>query len=156
MKETKSSHILDRLIDLNLFNELRPDELARVSEYLQLMEFADKERIFGEGEQGSFACFVVEGHLEVCKENEGRRSVSIAHLGRGRSIGEMALIDGSPRSASVVAVGSGTLLLLQRKRFEELLETHPRIGVRLLLRLARMISLNLRRASATVAELLPA
>ena len=104
-------------------------------------------------DDGTYACFIVEGQLDVQKDNDGQ-PVLIAILSRGRSIGEMAVIDESLRSASVVARSNGKMLLLHRDRFAELIDAQPRIGVLLLLRIARMMSLSLRKTSAAVAELL--
>ena len=96
------------------------------------MDFQPREVIFSEGDKGDFVCFVTRGALDVVKKNEKGKDVVIATLGKGRSIGEMSIIDDFPRSATVRAKSQTTLLILTRKKFEEMLEQHPQIGVKLL------------------------
>ncbi len=155
MKELRDAKIVDYLIYVNLFDDLNPKELEQVAGFLRLIEFEADEMLFREGAKGEFACFIVEGELQVLKGDAGSE-VEIATLNRGRSIGEMSVIDRFPRSASVRTVSNGKLIVLHKDRFEALLDEYPRIGVRLLLRIGRLMSLNLRKTSALLAEVLPA
>ncbi len=154
MKEIRDAKIIDHLIYVNLFDDLKSNELEQVAKYLRLIEFDANEMLFRESAKGEFACFIVDGELQVLKGEPGSE-VEIATLTRGRSIGEMSIIDRFPRSASVRSVTSGKLIMLHKDQFEELLDEHPRIGVRLLLRVSRLMSLNLRKTSALLAEVLP-
>lgn len=144
----------DQLTASEFFGDLDGADTATIAGYLQQAGFAAGDRIFGEGDEGTFACFILDGQVDVTKLNDVEEPILISILGRGRAIGEMALIDQAPRSASVVARSAGTLLLLHRDRFEALLAAEPRIGVHLLRRIARMVCMNLRKTSAAVAELL--
>lgn len=155
MKEIRDAKIVDYLIYVNLFDDLKPKELEQVSRFLRLIEFEKDEMLFRESAKGEFACFIVEGELQVLKGDAGSE-VEIATLNRGRSIGEMSVIDRFPRSASVRSVTDGKLIVLHKDQFEAMLEEYPRIGVRILLRIARLMSLNLRKTSALLAEVLPA
>lgn len=152
---SEPGRVLAALAELSLFDNQGSAELQLLARYMEFGRFLSGQAVFLEGEQGAGACFVVEGQLDVVKEDASGKRQKIARLGPGRAIGEMALVDGAPRSASVVAASDGALLWLRRSRFEELLAEHPAVGVRLLRRIARLMSLNLRRTSAVVAELLP-
>ena len=154
MKVVTDSDVLEHLSKIHLFDDLNPKELAEVAIYLHIANFVEGETIFSEGDPGKFACFLLSGRLDVVKKAADKQVV-IATLGRGRAIGEMAVLDDSSRSASAVASRSGRVILLYKERFEELLDKNPRIGVHLLLRIARMMSLNLRKISADFVELLP-
>lgn len=153
MKTITDANILDPLYEISLFDALPPNELELVCTYLHLVSFQQGETIFKEGDEGEFASFVVSGEIEVLKESEDRL-VSIAKIKRGRSVGEMAIIDGAPRSATAKAVKRGQMIVLYRDRFTELLLNQPKIGVSLLQRIARMLSLNLRKTSALYVEAL--
>ena len=153
METINDADIVEYLSEINLFDGLNPSELAHVSLYMHVVSFEVDEIVFSEGDVGDSACFVVSGELEI-RKNTDKGSVTIATVGRGRSIGEMSVVDGASRSASAAAVKAGRLVMLYRERFEELLVNHPRCGVYLLMRLARIISLNLRKTSAEYAELL--
>lgn len=153
MREITDAALLDYAIFINLFDELKPRELMQVSEYLRLMSFEAGEVLFKEGEGGDFACFVVDGELEVTKTRDGREVV-IAQVGPGKALGEMSLFDHFNRSATVTALSYGKLLLLQSKEFARLNVEHPHIGNKILGRMARLMSLNLRETSEELADLL--
>ncbi len=77
---------------------------------------------------------------------------ALATLTKGRSIGEMAVIDDFPRSATVRARTKGTLVLLTRQGFEVILEQHPGIGVKILKGISRLLSQNLRKTSSRLVD----
>ncbi len=72
--------------------------------------------------------------------------------GRGRSIGEMSLIDREPRSASCKVIESATVLLLTREQFEKLSVEHASIALKLLMRITRLMSRRLRMTSGQLVE----
>jgi CRP-like cAMP-binding protein len=80
--------------------------------------------------------------------------VIIASLTRGRSIGEMAIIDDYPRSATIKAWANSTLVTLTREGFEQILDQHSAIGIKLLKEISRLLSMNLRRTSSQLADYL--
>ena len=147
-----SKAIIDLLIDIPIFDTLNSDELKIISKYMNFMDFEPRETIFKEGEKGDYVCFVTEGSLDVLKKNEKGREVVIASLGRGRSIGEMSVIDDFPRSATVKARVKTTLIILTRKGFEQVLEQHSQIGVKILKGISRLLSMNLRKTSSRLAD----
>ncbi len=153
MHEIKDANLLDYAICVGLFDELNSNELINVVEYLRLLEFDKDEVLFHENDPGNFACYIYEGEMAVSKLR-GDTEVVIAELAEGRSIGEMALFDSFPRSATVRTITPGKLIMLTEESFDQLVEEHPRLGVKILRRLARLMSLNLRKTSATVADLM--
>lgn len=144
--------ILDLLIEIQLFQELTPKELEVTSRYMTFFEINEGEALFREGDSGDFMCFVVKGSVDVIKESASGAKAVIANLGRGRSIGEMAIIDRTPRSATVTAKTFTTLLVLSRKGFDTIVEKHPGIGIKILKGLARLLSLNMRATSSKLAD----
>lgn len=147
-----SKAIIDLLISIPIFDTLKSDELRLATRYMNLMDVKPQEIIFKEGDQGNYVCFVVDGALEVIKGVDTGHQVAIATLGKNRSIGEMAVIDDFPRSATVRAQKASTLLILTREGFDKILEEHPRTGVKILKGLARLLSQNLRKTSSRLAD----
>ncbi len=147
-----SKAVVDLLIGIPMFDQIRADELRIVARHMNFMDFEPKEIIFSEGDTGDFVCFVTKGVLDVLKKNEKGKNTVIASLVRGRSLGEMSIIDDFPRSATVKAKTKSTLLILTRKGFDQLLEQHPRIGVKILKGLAKLLSMNLRKTSSLLAD----
>ena len=101
----------DFLVSLTLFDSFDVDELSMLSRHMSYVQLQRGEFLFVEGDRGSFMGFVVTGVLEVMKKSEIGENIVIARLAKGSSIGEMALIDKSTRSATVMA---NTCLLARR------------------------------------------
>lgn len=144
--------IIDFLIGLPLFDDLTSGELKTVAKHMTFIEIKKNDVLFYEGDKGNYMCFVVDGMLEVVKQTEHQTEAVISTLARGRSIGEMSVIDNFPRSATVRAKTPATLLVLTREAFETLLTTHTHLGIKLLKSLARLLSMNLRKASSQLAD----
>jgi CRP/FNR family transcriptional regulator, cyclic AMP receptor protein len=70
---------------------------------------------------------------------DGKHKI-LATFSKGKALGEIALFDGEPRSATVVADGPVTLLVLSRENLDRLLADHPRLGAKLLFKLGKIIS----------------
>ncbi len=152
----KESRIVDSiinfLIDIPLFDELQATELKIVARRMNLVEARRHDIIFKEGDKGNYMCFVVDGILDIVKQTASRKDVVISSLARGRSIGEMSVIDNFPRSATVRARTNATLLVLTREAFDELLRAQPPVGIKILKGLARLLSMNLRKTSSQLAD----
>ncbi|HIQ37108.1 MAG TPA: cyclic nucleotide-binding domain-containing protein, partial [Desulfocapsa sulfexigens] len=104
--------------------------------------------------QGDYMGFVVQGVLEVLKKSETGENIIIARLAKGSSIGEMTLIDKSPRSATVVSRQPTTMITLTAKGFDKLLDKSPSTGVKIIQKISKLLSLNMRRTSSKLADLL--
>jgi CRP/FNR family cyclic AMP-dependent transcriptional regulator len=142
------------LISLPIFSSFNVDELSILAKHMSFIHLQLEEHLFIEGDQGTFMGFVVNGILEVQKKAETGENMTLARLTRGGSIGEMALIDRSPRSATVVAKQATTMVTLTEKGFDLLAEKHPQIGIMVIKKIARLLSLNMRRTSSKLADLM--
>lgn len=138
----------------SLFESLTSDELDLVIVSMNRHELVANTTVFKEGAHGNYVCFVVEGTLRVFKRTDDGRESSIATLSEGQSVGEMAIIDGLPRSATVKSLTPSSLLLLKRDDFNRLLETHPEIAAKILRAIARMLSIHLRKTSGDLSNLM--
>ena len=99
-------------------------------------------------------CFVVDGSLEVLKRSDTGQDILLSTLSKGRSLGEMAVIDELPRSATVKAHEKSILFTLSQENFNYILEKHPSIGVKIVKGIARLVSLNLRKTSTELVDCL--
>jgi CRP/FNR family cyclic AMP-dependent transcriptional regulator len=107
-----------------------------------------------EGSPGDNMFILVEGRVNIVKEDvEGHRKV-VAAISKGKSFGEMALFDGEPRSATVMAAVDSTMLVLSKENLERLLDEHPRMGSKLLLKLGKPISRRLRATTGQLVDLI--
>ncbi len=88
-------------------------------------EFGVDEVIFEEGSSGRELFVVLEGAVDICKANAAGRRV-IVTLGKGEFFGEMAVIDGSSRSATAVSSASNTRVMrINHARFVYLVSQQP-------------------------------
>lgn len=142
------------LINLPIFSSFNVDELSILAKHMSFVHLARGEHLFIEGDQGTFMGFVVNGILEVLKRSDTGENIVLARLTKGGSIGEMALIDKSPRSATVIAKQATTMVTLTDKGFEILAERYPPLGIKVIQKVARLLSLNMRRTSSKLADLM--
>jgi len=144
----------DFLVSLPLFDSFNVDELTVLSRHMSFVHLQRGEFLFVEGDRGTFMGFVVRGVLEVMKKSEMGENIVIARLTKGSSIGEMALIDKSTRSATVMAKQATTMVTLTEKGFDILTQKSPVLGVKVVQKIARLLSLNMRRTSSRLADLM--
>lgn len=147
-----SDLIIGFLIYIPIFDKIIADELRLISKYMNVVEAEPGEIIFKEGEKGDYVCFVVNGSLDVLKKSETGKNIVISTLSKGRSIGEMSVIDDSPRSATVKARTKSTLVTLSQEKLNIILEEHCSIGVKILKGISRLLSLNMRKTSSRLAD----
>nr|WP_320009502.1 cyclic nucleotide-binding domain-containing protein [uncultured Desulfobulbus sp.] len=142
----------DLLLTLPLFDAFKTDELDILARHLNFMEISRGEHLFTEGEKGDYMCFVVRGLLDVLKKTSIGDYRVITRLGKGNTIGEMSIIDKSPRSASVIARQPSVVILLTKKGFDRLTEKYPAITIILLKKIMRLLSLNMRLTTSKLAD----
>jgi len=122
-----------------LFADLEHEELERFSRVAVPRTFPRGPRVFHEGDS-SDACYIVrEGEFRVTREHSDGRAITLANLGPGDIFGELAMLDGEARSASVEALGDGELLALPAADVRRLLARHPEITVKLVAALVRRL-----------------
>jgi CRP-like cAMP-binding protein len=124
----------DALAGVPLFSGLSRRHLKHVASLAQEEEFDEGERLAEEGKPGDTFYVLMQGEAKV--ERGGRR---IARLLPGDFFGEIALIDGGPRTASVVAETPIQTITIRRKRFQKMLEEDPSIVVGMLEELSRRL-----------------
>ncbi|MGH2483246.1 MAG: cyclic nucleotide-binding domain-containing protein, partial [Candidatus Limnocylindria bacterium] len=125
-----------------LFSRLQPGDIAHLSELAHLIDVPDGEMLTRQGEPGKEFFVVVSGHVIVQRDGKG-----LANLGRGDFLGEIALIDGRPRTATATADGPARLLVLSHREFDALLDEIPTVARHLALALAERI-----RSAVTVPQ----
>ncbi|MGD2127305.1 MAG: cyclic nucleotide-binding domain-containing protein [Desulfobacteraceae bacterium] len=149
--------VTDFLVSFPFFETLTGDELLFIAEHINFLEIDPGDVLFKEGDPGDCVYFVLAGELDVIKESKtGEKSdlggFVISTLSKGRSIGEMSVIDKIPRSATVKARTNATLVTLTSEGFDLILEKYPKIGIKILKGVSRLLSLNLRKTSSRLVD----
>jgi CRP-like cAMP-binding protein len=154
MEQTISlEDVVGFLVTSPLFSGLDPAERADVARILEVSRLRDGEAVFHEGDPGDAWYVISEGTAIVLVEREGATR-EVARLNRGECFGEMAILDGSARSASVKAGSDLTLFRFRRSRFEDLLDQGSLAAYKLVLAVARVLSTRQRELTKQVATLL--
>ena len=112
---------------VRIFSALRRRDLRKLASACLLRHYAAGESMIEEGTTGLGLFIITAGRVEVFMAHENGR-VPLAVLGEGDVLGEMALLDDRPRSASAAALEATDCLLLSRDRFRTLLRRRPRIA----------------------------
>lgn len=147
----EKSAIIDKTCWSNDFHWREINDLAQ---YMSVYKVRKGMIICREGVSEPYMFLVLQGAVNILKEDSGQQKKMIASLGAGSVIGEMSLIDGGPRSASVIAEKDSTLLVLTKDSFFCILKEVPPLGLKLLFKIAGSISRRLRQSDKVLADFL--
>jgi len=146
MDTTATLSIMERILLLRrvpLLADLSPSDLKRVAAIATEHHFLDGDIIFEQNEPGSEMHVIASGEVRVLVENEGQPSREVARRRAGETVGEMSVISGSLRSATLIAAGDVHVLCLDQKSFEGLLRERPEVSLAVM----RMLCERLRQAT---------
>ncbi|MEI6205658.1 MAG: SLC13 family permease [Desulfuromonadales bacterium] len=119
-------HNID-FLSIPLFKTLDRLDIARLVPNFQQISLETDEVLFRQGDKGDALYIIVIGRVSIRKQLDGEEH-EVAVLSVGDCFGEMALLSGAPRSATVIALEPLTVLKLSQTRFNILLKKHPTLG----------------------------
>ena len=126
---TGKSHFLQ---NVQLFSRMSYEDCDAIVRHLKRRDFPPGHPIVREGQAGDSMFFLTAGKVEVRKRDVTTGiEFQVAEMEPGHCFGEMALLTGKPRTASVMATEPTTVGILEKKDFEKLLVEHPKIGLSL-------------------------
>jgi CRP/FNR family transcriptional regulator, cyclic AMP receptor protein len=137
------------LANVTLFAGLDALGIESLARGLRTRRFRRAEVIFHQGDPGDALFIVASGAVKITLPSETGEEAILATLRHGDFFGELALLDGAPRSATAVALEACETWVLPRERFRELIASEPAIRDALLSSIAG----ELRRLTAHVEEL---
>ena len=141
---------VDLLKGVELFSELNEEQLGMIANLVIVKNFNRDETVVLEGDDSVQALYLIAtGSVQVYMTGIDGRETSLAFLERGDFFGEMSLIDGEPRSASVRTVTDAKLLVIHRESFLSLLRKTPEIAMSLMSELCK----RLRKANRQIGSL---
>jgi len=146
-------NVVGFLVSTPLFDGLDAAERADVVRIMEVKRLREGEKVFKEGDPGDAWYVISEGTARVVKEGDGGPR-EIASLKSGEMFGEMAILDGSARSATVEASSDVTLFRFRRSRFEDLLDQGSLGAYKLVVAMARVLSARQRELTKQLAELM--
>ncbi|WP_338866174.1 Crp/Fnr family transcriptional regulator [Myxococcus stipitatus] len=127
------------LSEVSLFEQLDSEALESLSSLLRPCRFARGEVVFLQGDVGTALYVIRRGEVAIRLSSPEGKEVILSLLSRGDFFGELALLDGEPRSTDAMAREDSELLSLQREDFRRYLEARPGVATALLATLSRMV-----------------
>ncbi len=135
----------DHFANNRLFEGIRPELLEEVAHELRVVRLNEGDVIFREGDPGDSLYLVGRGSVQISKRGRGGAQETLAFIQSGNFFGEMALLDGEPRSAMATAAESTVLGTVNEETFQHILELAPN---RLHMNFLRSVSERLRHVNS--------
>lgn len=124
---TDDVQILSYLMEIPMFFSMDLDDLKMLREICSVKTTNAGQTIFREGDDGDSLIIILEGEVEVLKNSENGQ-ILLAKLGHGEVVGDMALLDGETRSATVRTLTDCKLIRIARADFDFLLQVRPSLN----------------------------
>jgi CRP-like cAMP-binding protein len=138
------------LANVPLFQGLGYKELDALIPVTRTVSLTKREELFHKGDPGAQVYVVIRGKLKVLTTSEGGDDVVFSILGPGEVFGEIALLGGTPRTATVIAIDPCELLIIDRRDFLSFLRGHPDVAINLL----EVLAQRMKRVSEFVEDTL--
>lgn len=147
-----SRSLIEMLSELCLFRGFDPVALHAVVPILKPVECAAGQPLFRQGEAGRTAFILLSGRMRIEVEAPTQGNLVVATAGPGDVVGEIALVDPGPRTATAIAVEPTSCMALTTDALKALERQRPDVVARMLLNLSRAISGRLRTLDVTLAR----
>lgn len=134
---------------VSLFVDLQPAEIEMLADDFGRRQFRQGDTIFHEGDDGNFLYIIESGRVRIFVHSSEGQETSVIVYGPGDMFGELALIDGLPRSASAIALDDAVVYSLNGERFRE----HTRNIPQLALNFMKALSVRVRYSTQQVGSL---
>jgi len=142
----KEGNIIPVLRTVPLFEGLAFRDLKKIELIVHERTFMPGEVVFYERQPGTGMYIIKEGLIQLTKTSNEEK-VDIAELGEGDFFGEMSLLEDYPRSAQAAAVVKTEVLGIFRPDLFDLIERHPRLGSKILMKLSQRLANRLRKTT---------
>jgi CRP/FNR family transcriptional regulator, cyclic AMP receptor protein len=134
---------------LPIFSGLGDGELRKMARLFRQRLYRQGETIFARNQPGDEAFVVMRGEVEILLDED---LGPVANLGPGKIIGELAFLDGAPRTAKAVAKQASILLVLHRDAFNRLIASEPHLGMHVMRNIAVDLSSKLRQTNGSLLD----
>jgi len=138
--------LIDILKNLGLFSEMNYGAVKELAYLFSERVFQASETIFEENDAGDSLLVILSGEVRITQRAPVSGEETLTVLKKGDFLGEMALLEDLPRSATAIAHCDTFIMEISRQRFLRFVEKDPASGVKILITLARSLSARLREA----------
>ncbi|MBX0327890.1 cyclic nucleotide-binding domain-containing protein [Oscillochloris sp. ZM17-4] len=146
-----SANIVEHLRRVEVFGGLTDEETLQIATLCRVQKMGAGQVVFDEGDDGDELIIIMEGCVRVSlitRSSQGAMTPStINMLYGGQSFGEMVLLGGATRSATVTCVDPCVFLVIKEREFAALCDRNPRIGYKVMRNMASDLSYKLRSSN---------
>ena len=137
-----------------LLEDLSFDEADALGALMPLVRARAGQALIKEGDVGDWMLLLLSGTVEVIKTSEAGEVSRLAVIKQGAAVGEMSMLDAAPRYATCLAIEDVQAGVLTRAVIARLIQEHPAIGAKLLVKLTQLLAQRLRNTSNQLVKLL--
>jgi CRP/FNR family cyclic AMP-dependent transcriptional regulator len=137
-----------------LLEDMTPGEADTLGNMMPTVRARAGQTMIRQGDVGEWMLLLLEGTVDVVKSSESGESSRLAVVKEGASIGEMSMLDSAPRYASCIAIDDVRAGVLTRPVITYLIQNHPAIGAKLLVKLTQLLAQRLRNTSNRLVKVL--
>ena len=148
--DAAESSILTELEDSSWGKLFTFQEIMVLAKHMSAYRLPAGSSLFREGDRVPFLCLVYSGQVDVFKEDDDGTEKRLISIRKGKTLGEMSLLDQEPRSATCKAARETDVLILDEEALEKLKESNPLVALALVTTLAKEISRRLRKTTGTL------
>jgi CRP-like cAMP-binding protein len=130
---------------IEILSSLSAEERRDFEKSCRWRRFASAEQIIDRQDSSRDIYFITEGVVRIVNYTVGGREVTLEDLGAGSYFGELAALDGAPRSASAVALEDSTVAKMAPERFLRVLKLYPDVALRVMVDLAQTVRASTQR-----------
>lgn len=145
MPEGEGSTSAKSLSNITILRELPDEAVRRLEERCRWRSYDAHEQIIDFQDDSKDVFFITQGTVRVVNYSVSGREVAFDDIGAGSIFGELAALDGEPRSANVIAVTPTTVATMSPMTFQDTLVAEPEMALALMRRLSRIIRISVER-----------
>ena len=143
----------DHLEIFEILRVLVPREREALLPLFKLETYATGKVLFREGDPGNRLYFILRGVVQIEKVVDEANTARLARLGRGEILGEISVLDKSPRTATATAFLDAEVMVLSLQQIDSLSNSHPQIAAKMFLGMAQSLARRLRAADDEITQL---
>lgn len=154
MKEVFDELCTCSMDELSAFCFLCTDDMKILSDYFTCKNVKAGETLWEEGDSCDYVAFITGGRLQVKKETEFEgKQVIMGIYGKGAFVGELCILDGTPRALTAIAQEDASLVTITKENFDRLIDRYPKLGAQLLKGMLLSVSKRLRKSFTRLASI---
>jgi len=149
----KKKTILAFISKIELFDDLHTSEKEEIAKGIEIIQYLPNQLLFEENSPRKYLFLIYDGEIELFKKTASGKENRLAFFSQYDFLGEGALLDEYPHSASARAMIKSTALQISVQQFKGIVESNPELAGKILARVARVIARRMRQTSTRVVNI---